>query len=289
MNHALTQLGLRVPDPDAYVEHVGAVLGLETVEDRDGATWLALPGQPACVVLTAGPAAIEHIGLLTSETNLREVGERASARGLSLADARRLPAPAVRLIAPNQLAVELGVGAAAPRNRQARELGPLIGSLDHVSLKARELDATVAFFRDILGFRLSDSVEDKRHWLRCGPNHHTVAVFEGEDALQHYAFETDDFVQLARLGDLLASRGQNFVWGPGRHALGANAFTYHLDPAGAVLEVTSDMIQVEDEASWETQVWSASSPASAVMWGPPPPPEFRGLEIPTASSEVAAR
>jgi catechol-2,3-dioxygenase len=289
MNHVLTQLGLRVPDPDAYAEHATAILGVGVVENRDDAVWLALPGQPACVVITAGPASLEHTGFCTSEANLREIMERASRHGVEIAAAHRLPAPAIRLYAPNQLAVEIGVGTAAPRNRRTRDRGPVIGSLDHVSLKARKLDATVAFFEDVLGFRLSDSVADKRHWLRCGPNHHTVAIFEGADALQHYAFESDDISQLARLGDLLSSREQNFVWGPGRHALGANTFTYHLDPAGAVLEVCSDMIQVEDEAVWEARVWPGTGLASAVMWGPPPPPEFRQLEIPIVSHQLAAR
>jgi catechol-2,3-dioxygenase len=133
----------------------------------------------------------------------------------------------------------------------------------------------------VLGFRLTDSVEDKRHWLRCGPNHHTVAVFEGPDGLQHYAFATEDMNQLGRLGDLLATRGEQFIWGLGRHGLGANMFSYHLDPAGGVLEVCCGMIQVEDEEAWVAQVWRADTLDSAVMWGPPPPSEFRQLGIPT--------
>ena len=78
---------------------------------------------------------------------------------------------------------------------------------------------------------------------------------------------------------LLALRGHNFLWGPGRHALGANIFTYHIDPAGAVLEVTTGMIEIADEREWVTQVWSPDTPASAVMWGPYPPESFRGTSI----------
>ena len=139
----------------------------------------------------------------------------------------------------------------------------------------------------MLGFRLSDSVEDVRHWLRCGPNHHTVAVFGGDDTLHHYAFATSGIDQIARLGDLLAQRGENFIWGPGRHGIGANIFSYHLDPAGAILEVCSDMVQVDDEA-WTSRVWPANTLASAITWGAPPPPGFREHAIPISPPRVAA-
>jgi catechol 2,3-dioxygenase-like lactoylglutathione lyase family enzyme len=281
VNHSLVHIALRVPDLAASVEHAQAVLGVETVNREPDVVRLGLPGGRPCLILIADDhAALDHIALLTSEANLTEVGDRARYRGLQLHDTRELDAGEIRLHAPNGLAIELAAGAPSARNASARALGPLIGSLDHVSLNARELDATVSFFVDVLGFQLVDSVEDKRHWLRCGPNHHTVAVFEGEDTLHHYAFETADIGELQRLGDLLATRQENFVWGPGRHNLGANLFTYQLDPAGALLEVCSDMIQVQDEDAWEAQVWPAAGLTSAVMWGPPPPANFRELAIP---------
>jgi catechol 2,3-dioxygenase len=281
VNHSLVHIALRVPDLEASVEHAQAVLGVETVNRAPDVVRLSLPGGPPCLILIADDrAALDHIALLTSAANLARVSERARSCDLQLHDNRELDARGIRLHAPNGLAIELAVGAPTARNASARTLGPLIGSLDHVSLNARELDATVAFFVDVLGFRLVDSVEDKRHWLGCGPNHHTVAVFEGEDTLHHYAFETADIGELQRLGDLLAIRQENFVWGPGRHNLGANLFTYQLDPAGALLEVCSDMIQVHHEEAWQAQVWPAAGLTSAVMWGPPPPANFRGLAIP---------
>lgn len=283
MNHHLVHVGFQVPDINASVEHFESVLGVAaaTVDDGDR-VWLALPGGRPCVVLTAGPEALcDHAALVTSHQNLSEIGTRAERADFAVDEPLFLDGDGLRLLAPNGLVVEIGVGTAPARNTEPRTIGPEISGIDHLSLTAADLPATLAFFRDLLGFRISDSVEDKRHWLRCGPNHHTVAIFEGPDGLQHYAFATEDMNQLGRLGDLLATRGQNFVWGVGRHGLGANMFSYHLDPAGGVLEVCSGMIQVEDEEAWVAQVWRADTLDSAVMWGPPPPPEFRQLGIPT--------
>ena len=282
MNHHLIHVGFQVPDISASVEHFESVLGVMATTADGGRVWLALPGARPCLVLIDGPEAVcNHVALVTSEENLSEIRARADGHGLGLNDPLFLDGDGLRLAAPNGLAVEIGLGEIPARNGEPRAVGPVISGIDHVSLTAEDLPGTLAFFRDVLGFRLSDSVENKRHWLRCGPNHHTVAVFEGPDGLQHYAFAAEDMHQLGRLGDLLATRGQNFVWGLGRHGLGANMFSYHLDPAGGVLEVCCDMIQVEDEEAWVAQVWRADTLDSAVMWGPPPPSEFRQLGIPT--------
>ncbi|MEN3279471.1 MAG: hypothetical protein V7607_611 [Solirubrobacteraceae bacterium] len=279
MRHALAQIGFRVPDVDASAEHLSATLGLEVVEPDGDVVRLAFPDHSPCVNLKPdAEAALDYVGFVTSGPDLDVVVRRARGASLTVDDGRQFGD--VRLYAPNRLAIEVRSGEPEPRNTRRRDAGPCVGSLDHVSLTAAELDATVAFFVEILGFVVSDSVGEVRHWLRCGPNHHTVAVFAGGDRLQHYAFEADDVRELASLGDVLALRGQNFLWGPGRHALGANTFTYHLDPAGAVLELTCDMAQVPEEEEWVAQVWSPDTPASAVMWGPMPPPGFREAGIP---------
>ena len=40
------------------------------------------------------------------------------------------------------------------------------------------------------------------------------------------------------------------IWGPGRHFLGDNSFSYFIDPAGNVCEFTADLEEVDD-ISWE--------------------------------------
>jgi catechol-2,3-dioxygenase len=282
LNHSLVRAGFRVPDVERSAEHAIEVLGLEAIERSATQVVLALPGQEPCLVLrSAGGAEFDFMALHTTAENLAEIRRRLQQAGVEPLAARELTGDALRVHAPNGVAVEIGVGAAPVRNEAPRASGPVIGSLDHLSFSAENPGAFRDFFVDLLGFRLSDSFLTERHWLRCSPNHHTVAVFTGRDGIHHYAFETTDIRGLAQLGDLLAARGQNFIWGPGRHGLGANIFTYHLDPAGSILEVTSDMLQIESEEEWEAEVWEDAQ-ASGVMWGPLPPAGFRDRAIPAA-------
>lgn len=280
LNHHLVRAGFRVPDLARSAAHAVEVLGLKIASQTDAEVALALPGQDACIVLRASHSAeFDFMALHTTAVNLAEVRRRLDTAGIDILPAIELTGEAVRIHAPNGVAVELGVGPAPVRNATPREAGPVIGSLDHLSFSAEDPGAFRDFFVDMLGFRLSDSFLAERHWLRCNPNHHTVAVFAGSDGLHHYAFETTDIRGLAALGDLLAARDQNFAWGPGRHGLGQNIFTYHLDPAGSILEVTSDMLQVESEEEWEAEVWEDAQ-KSGIMWGPLPPAGFRDLSIP---------
>jgi catechol 2,3-dioxygenase len=289
LNHHLVRAGFRVPDLERSAAHAAEVLGLEVAAKDAGQVALALPGQDPCLVLRAADTAeFDFMALHTTAANLAEIRRRIEAAEIPVRPAVELAGDAVRLHAPNGVAVEIGVGDAPVRNEAPRAEGPVIGTLDHLSFSAEDPDAFRDFFIDILGFRLSDSFLDQRHWLRCSPNHHTVAVFAGRDGIHHYAFETTDIRGLARLGDLLAARGQNFIWGPGRHGIGQNIFTYHLDPAGSILEVTSDMLQIASEEEWEIEVWSDAA-KSGVMWGPLPPAGFRDLSVPAHTATEAAR
>lgn len=289
MIHHLVRAGFRVPDLAASVAHASELLGLNVREQTPDEVSLALPGQQPCLILrTHGSASFDFMALHTTSDNLAEIRRRLDAHGVTYTDGFELEEPTIRFHAPNGVAVEVGVGEPHVRNESPRESGPVIGALDHLSFAARDQEAFKNFFIDVLDFRLTDSVLGERHWLRCNENHHTVAVFNGEDGLHHYAFETSDLNGLGALGDLLAARGQNFMWGPGRHALGMNIFTYHLDPAGSILEVCSNMLQIGEEEEWEAEVWT-NGLKSAVLWGPLPPTGFREVFIPPLQESEIAR
>ncbi|MGP3534114.1 VOC family protein [Microbacterium sp. RD1] len=288
LDHHLIRAGFRVPDLERSVEHAREILGVNVASDDGRRVSLALPGQEPCLILHAADTAeFDFMALHTTADNLAEVRRRLAAAGVEIDSAVELHGDALRVHAPNGVAVEIGVGEGHARNAAERDSGPVIGSLDHLSFAAQDPGAFRDFFVDLFGFRLSDSFLDQRHWLRCSPNHHTVAVFAGSNGIHHYAFETSDVRGLARLGDVLAARGQNFVWGPGRHGIGGNIFTYHLDPAGSILEVTSDMLQVESEEEWEIEVWSDAE-KSGVLWGPLPPAGFRDMSTPVIAATESA-
>ena len=87
----------------------------------------------------------------------------------------------------------------------------------HPMLTALESGPTVAFFLDVLGFRLSDDVGDGMLvFMRCNPDHHGVGVGLGpRTGLNHYAWEVESLATLGALGDVLARNGGALRLGTG--------------------------------------------------------------------------
>src|SRR4249920_813406 len=65
------------------------------------------------------------------------------------------------------------------KHEQVLGIGPL--KLGHVAFYTPDVQATVAFYEKVLGFRHSDSIGDFFVFMRCGPDHHTVNFFKGPD------------------------------------------------------------------------------------------------------------
>src|SRR6267378_3948470 len=160
---------------------------------------------------------------------------------------------------------------ANPQSRAGKE-GVMISSIGHVALQVPNLDTSVAwattvmgpretqqFIEQMLGFRLSDDVGDGTLlFLRCNADHHGIGITKGGEGLHHYAWELENIGQLGLLGDVLEKNGGRFLWGPGRHGAGGNLFTYHLDPAGCVVEYYADLIKIYDEANYRPGKWEMS-------------------------------
>jgi catechol 2,3-dioxygenase-like lactoylglutathione lyase family enzyme len=154
----------------------------------------------------------------------------------------------------------------------------------HPMLAAEDTGPTVALLVETLGFRLSDDVgEGTLVFLRCNPDHHGVGVGRGpRTGLNHYAWEVENVATLAGLGDVLARNDGRFIWGPGRHGAGQNIFTYHFDPAGAIVEYCADIYRIWDEATYTPGRWSLEDARFANLWGPGPPSEMMETATPQA-------
>jgi catechol-2,3-dioxygenase len=140
--------------------------------------------------------------------------------------------------------------------------------LSHVVLNAARIGDEVAFFIDLLGFKLSDSTE-MMEFIRCSADHHSIALSRAEGpSLNHMAYEMTNIDGLMRGAGRLKQCGFNVEWGLGRHGPGDNVFTYFVEPNGFVTEYTTEIQQV-DEVDFEphdAKYWT-DFPLRPCRWG----------------------
>ncbi|MDW3217146.1 MAG: VOC family protein [Acidimicrobiales bacterium] len=155
--------------------------------------------------------------------------------------------------------------------------------LGHVVLGTPDPEASVRFYLDGLGFKISDSVLNGfATFARIEADHHNLLIHPAPTGyLNHYAMEVDDVDAVGAAGTaVVAERPDASVVGIGRHNLGSNVFWYLTDPAGNTFEFFTDMDQIVDDDAWERdhcrRDWEGSDgPAGFSVWGPTdPPPEF---------------
>jgi catechol-2,3-dioxygenase len=119
--------------------------------------------------------------------------------------------------------------------------------LNHAVLYVRDLDRSVAFYTEVLGFRVVNGIPGQAAFLQAegSTNDHDLALFAigygASDStagrttvgLYHIAWEVDTLSELARLGKRLAERSA--LVGASDH--GATKALYGRDPDGLEFEV----------------------------------------------------
>ena len=146
--------------------------------------------------------------------------------------------------------------------------------LGHAVLGSTDLETTMKFFTDGLGFKVSDYMGDKAAFLRCSVEHHNVLVMAAPvNFMHHTSWQVDDIDEVGRgAHTMLEGNPERHIWGLGRHYAGANFFWYLKDPAGNFSEYYSDMDTVPEDELWSPEVLHGLQGLYA--WRPPPPPSF---------------
>jgi len=287
-------VALEVEDLDVYVDHVTRTLGLKVLERAEDGALLGLPGRRYELQLIRGPApAFSHVGLcVETEPELHDVLGRALGAGAEIisppassADSRL----SVMITDPVGIAYELYVPSRPLTVALGLHLDDHLRRLGHLNFASSSADALAAFWGDGLGFRVSDQF-DGITWMRCDSYHHSFAVMPHRETtvLHHHAWEAQDMAALAKHCDRNGLEGRAQMWGPVRHGPGFNIATYMPDAAGALIEVYTDLLTIEDDASYVPSDWS-NEPGALNLWGPPPGDDLLAAGIPLAASKRTAR
>jgi catechol 2,3-dioxygenase-like lactoylglutathione lyase family enzyme len=146
--------------------------------------------------------------------------------------------------------------------------------LGHVLYGTPDLDGSMRFLQDVLGFWLSDISPNVIAFLRCSDDHHNVGLINSPVPFFHHSsWQVNDVDEIGKgAQNLLAVDPRRDVWGLGRHFLGSNLFWYFRDPAGNFAEYYADLDQIPNAAEWEARSWEPDK--SLYAWGPPVPADF---------------
>jgi catechol 2,3-dioxygenase-like lactoylglutathione lyase family enzyme len=292
--HTLLDLELSVPDPDALV---GFWTGLGMTRTDD--VTLGTADRPSQLRLSEGD--YRHVSELrlgcTDESDLLAIRDGLAALGVDatigdgvlrcadpLADhdvVVEVTPPPPLTTPPERVVNRPGEhlrtnrrssGAVRPTPAPPRRVG-------HVVFGSTDPAGSVAFYRDGLGFKLSDTVDGGiGTFLRCSTDHHNLLVMPAPiPCMNHYAVEMDDVDAIGLAGmRVVSERPEASVYGIGRHVLGANLFWYLLDPQGGMFELFADMDQITDDEAWAADEYRDDwDPFTIASWEPgPSKPDF---------------
>ena len=252
-----------VKDLAAERDFFTKVWGLTEVGDEDGKVYLAAEGSEHPYVIrlrqddepktdligfsAASKADVDALFAQVRTSGAKIISAPAAADG---------PAGgyAFRFFDPDGHAVEV-ICDSKPRSARKLARGEAIPTgLSHIVLHSPNHKALESFYREALGFRLSDWLGEFMVFLRCNPAHHRLAIMPGPPALNHIAFDVNSIDDLMKGLSRLVGAGVKLQWGPGRHTAGDNTFSYYLTPNGNAVEYTSDLEQV-DEDNWQPQTY----------------------------------
>ncbi|MEO6151610.1 MAG: VOC family protein [Croceibacterium sp.] len=270
----LHYVGLAVPDLAAEREFFADTWGLVEVGEQDGKVYFAAEGSPHPFVIRLRQDEEKKTDLIGFSAESRDDVIALFAQ-VKAAGARIIsdPAPAegpaggyaFRFFDPDGRAIEV-ICDTQKRQHRALARGEAIPiGLSHVVLHSPDIGKLETFYREALGFRLSDWIGQFMVFLRCNSVHHRLAILPGPPALNHVAFDVSSVDELMRGLARLTEKGVKLSWGPGRHTAGNNTFTYYLTPNGNAVEYTSDLEDVDDE-NWVPQTYEAT-PAITDQWG----------------------
>jgi catechol 2,3-dioxygenase-like lactoylglutathione lyase family enzyme len=279
------------PDLDQQIEYYTDALGLALIAREKNEAFLSSTNEHHSVILRRGdqPACTALGFQIGPEDSLDDFEKQIAAHGVKTSRARDAqPTIGDMVVFDDIKGTRMEVFRAPEPLKQGYERKGIIPhKLGHVAFHVADVQAVTKFYSDVLGFRVSDWMADFFSFLRCGVDHHSInLVGTGTNQHFHTAFELRDWAHMQQACDILSMQGYKIIWGPGRHGIGHNLFTYHRGPNGLITELFAEIDQMPDEAlgyfaprPWHRdnpqrpKVW-AKGPGSANLWGPPPPDEL---------------
>ena len=275
----LGHVAISVPNIEETVAFYENIVGLEVSDRSEGAVFLRCNAEHHCLAIYPGEKRqLHHLGLEVLDEEALEEARQALARRGFQPQERQYTEPghgaALCYLDADGNLIELYEGMETiDQPLQPREIRPL--KFGHITLQSIDLKRAMTFYTEALGFRVSDTAEESVAWLRCNQEHHGIALLNaGHAKVNHYAYDLADWNEIKRVCDHLWRNDVPIIYGPSRHGPGHNIFVYIPDPAGNVIELTTELDLIWDEEKYRPLNWS-NEPKTVDIWrGLPAPPNL---------------
>ncbi len=161
----------------------------------------------------------------------------------------------------------------AVRGAPTRDVSVAPRKLGHVLLFSPNLDRQMDFYIRVLGMKLSDRSRNVIAFMRCGTDHHSLALLASTaPGFHHGSFQVGSVDEIGMGAARMVERGWKPGWGFGRHAIGSNFFYYIRDPWGSLAEYYYDLDYIPESCAWEPRDWPEED--ALYVWGPAVPSDF---------------
>jgi catechol 2,3-dioxygenase-like lactoylglutathione lyase family enzyme len=272
---------LAIPDFATQLDFYERVWGLTRVAEDTGVAFLAAEGSPEQYVVRLRASKDKRLDLISfgaaSTADVDALAAKLATAGVPLiAEPGTLKTPGggygFRFFDVDGRTVEISSDVAPRAHRKIEQRESIPVRLSHVVVNSADPARTRRFYEQHLGFRLTDTLASRHfgdfmYFMRCNPVHHSFAIARGPHvSLHHASFEMRGIDEYLRATGRLMRAGVRKLWGPGRHLVGDNTFSYFLDPHGNTVECTTEL-QVVDEDHWHPQVYDLDDPDTSDQWG----------------------
>jgi 3,4-dihydroxy-9,10-secoandrosta-1,3,5(10)-triene-9,17-dione 4,5-dioxygenase len=284
---ALGYLGLRVKSLEEWEVFATEILGLASSRERiegEDALVLRMDERAHRVTLRVGNDELDYVGWQVSGPEaLDEVAAQLDRAGVPYKDDEGLAElrGVRRLLSctdPAGYALEFHYGATVPKEPfisptgarfVTRTPGGADTGLGHVVLLCDNVDETTEFYRQVLGFRISDHISPMPGFvltfMHTNPRHHSLAVMplygDVPAGINHFMVEVDDLDIVGRALDKVQQRGIRQLATLGRHTNDKMLSFYVQSPSGFGVEYGTDGLLIDDDT------WSVVTYDATAYWG----------------------
>ena len=285
----LAYLGFEAKDQGGWERFAVDVLGLGLADRKpDGTLAFRMDDRAQRILVHPGGGEdLAYAGFETAgEQELLALVERLRGDGIAVAEAKPETAAARRaervfqLEDPSGLPIELVAGTETspePFRSEIVAAGFVTGEegLGHIVIRSLDAEASEHFYRELLGFRLTDRVRVQLSpeftlditFLHANPRHHTVAFAAAPmpKRIHHFMLEAGSMDEVGLAYDRALAAGTRIAQTLGRHPNDRTFSFYAHTPSEFQVEFGWGGVKVDD-ATWEVKTYTQPS-----SWGHTPP------------------